>query len=93
MRLGIIKEQDLAWALKNRIINSAGLDVFEQEPPDINNPLFKIDNVILSPHTAALTIECRKRMAIETCNNIVNYLKNKKELNANNIINKDIINL
>ena len=92
-RGGIIKESDLIWALQNQVIHSAGLDVFEQEPPDKNNPLFKIDNLILSPHSAALALECRKRMAVEACNNIVNFLEKKPELNLGNIINKDILNL
>ena len=92
-RGGIIKEDDLFWALKNKIIHSAGLDVFEQEPPNANNPLFTVNNLILSPHNAALTLECRKRMAVETCNNIVNFLNNKSNLILNNIINRDVLNL
>jgi len=86
-RGGIINEQDLIWALTNKEIYGAGMDVYEQEPPNIDNPLFKLNNIILTPHIAGLTLECRKRMAIETCNNIVNFLKNKKDLNLNNIIN------
>ena len=92
-RGGIIKEDDLIWALNNQIIHSAGLDVFEKEPPEINNPLFKIKNLILSPHNAALTSECKKRMGVETCNNIVNFLEKKPELNLYNIINKNKLNL
>ena len=92
-RGGVINEDDLYWALKNKIIHSAGLDVFEKEPPDNNNKLFTIENIILSPHSAALTLECRKRMTIETCNNIVNFLNDKKDLILNNIINKDVLNL
>ena len=45
-RGGIIKEADLAWALQNQIIHSAGLDVFEQEPVDPNNPLLQMGNVV-----------------------------------------------
>jgi len=92
-RGGIIKEVDLLWALRNQIIHSAGLDVFEQEPPNIHNPLLKINNLILSPHSAALTLECRKRMGIETCSNIVNYLNNKTDLISSNIINKNFLNI
>ena len=66
-RGGIINEQDLIWALTNKEIYGAGTDVYEKEPPDNDNPLFKLDNIILSPHNAGLTLECRKRMAIETC--------------------------
>jgi len=91
-RGGIIKEDDLVWALQNQIIHSAGLDVFEQEPPKDNNPLFALDNLILSPHSAALTLACRKRMAVETCKNIVHYLNRSSELILSNIVNKDILN-
>ena len=92
-RGGIINEEDLHWALKNKVIHSAGLDVFEQEPPKDNNPLFEIENLILSPHNAALTLECKKRMGIETCQNIVNYLNNSSKLVLSNIVNKEILNL
>ena len=91
-RGGIIKENDLIWALQNKVIHSAGLDVFEQEPPDENSPLLTIDNLIMSPHNAALTLECKQRMGIETCNNIVNYLNNDPDLILSNIVNKDILN-
>ena len=90
-RGGIIKEDELLWALQNQIIHSAGLDVFEQEPPDENSPLFAINNLILSPHSAALTLECRQRMGVEACNNIVNYLNRKTDLILSNIVNKDVL--
>ena len=92
-RGGIINEQDLYWALKNKKIYGAGTDVFEIEPPNSNNPLFTLDNILLSPHNAALTLECRKRMAIETIENIVFYLEDRSKLNKQNIINRKILNL
>ena len=88
-RGGIINEASLVNALQNKIILGAGLDVFEKEPPDENHPLFNLDNVILSPHNAALTIECRKRMAIESAENIAFFLLENKKLNLNNIVNKN----
>ena len=91
-RGGIIKEDDLVWALQNQVIHSAGLDVYEHEPPDENNTLFTIDNLMLSPHNAALTSECKQRMGVETCNNIVNYLNRSSDLILSNIVNKDILN-
>jgi D-3-phosphoglycerate dehydrogenase len=92
-RGGIINEQDLYWALKNKKIYGAGTDVFEIEPPNSNNPLFTLDNIVLSPHNAALTLECRKRMAIETVENIIFYLEDRSKLNKQNIINRKILNL
>ena len=87
-RGGIINEQDLIWALTNKEIYGAGTDVYENEPPNNDNPLFKLNNIILSPHNAALTLECRKRMAVETCENILYYLNDRSKLNVTNIINR-----
>ncbi len=92
-RGGIVNEQNLFWALNNKEIYGAGIDVYEKEPPSNDNPLFKLDNIVLSPHSAALPLECRKRMAVEACENISNYLNNKSKINVNNIINRKNINL
>ena len=90
-RGGIINEKDLFNALKEKKIAGAGLDVFENEPPPKNHPLFSLDNIVLSPHNAALTLECRKRMAIESCETVIYFLNKNKKLNDNNIVNKDFI--
>tara|TARA_B110000438_G_scaffold301345_1_gene356000 strand:+ start:831 stop:1802 length:972 start_codon:yes stop_codon:yes gene_type:complete len=92
-RGGIINEEDLFWALSNNKIYGAGTDVYEIEPPNINSPLFKLDNILFSPHNAALTLECRKRMAVEMSENILFFLEDKKKLNKKNIINSKILNL
>ncbi len=65
-RGGIVNEIDLDRALKENLIFGAGLDVFETEPPEQNNPLLKNDKVFLSPHTASFTEECMTRMGKET---------------------------
>lgn len=62
-RGGIVDEQALYEALKQGTIAGAALDVFEQEPPPADHPLYALDNVLLSPHSAALTAECVVRMA------------------------------
>jgi D-3-phosphoglycerate dehydrogenase len=87
-RGGIINEQDLYDALKENKIQAAGLDVFEQEPPPKNHPLFALPNILVTPHNAALSLECRKRMAIEVCETVSFYLKDKEKLNIQNIINR-----
>ena len=78
-RGGIINETDLDQALNENLIFGAGIDVFEKEPPDKNNPLLKNDKVFLSPHTAAFTEECMTRMGIETIQNIIDFFDNKLE--------------
>ena len=87
-RGGIINEQDLYHALKDKKLRAAGLDVYEQEPPPSDHPLFNLCNVLLTPHNAALTLECRMRMAVEVCETVSFYLKNKEKLNLQNIINR-----
>ena len=90
-RGGIINEKELFNALKEKKIAGAGLDVFENEPPPKNHPLFSLDNIVLSPHNAALTLECRKRMAIESCETVIYFLNKNKKLNYNNIVNKEFV--
>ena len=63
-RGGVIDENDLINVLNEGIIAGAGLDVFEHEPIEKGNPLLEMENVILTPHTAALTKECTTRMAM-----------------------------
>ena len=76
-RGGVINEKDLNEALNQKIIYGAGLDVFEQEPPDKNNPLLKNKKVLLSPHAATFTKECTSNMAIQTAQNIIDFFNNK----------------
>jgi len=78
-RGGVINEIDLDKALNENLILGAGLDVFEIEPPDPNNPLLKNNKVFLSPHTAAFTEECMTRMGKETIQNIIDFFDKKLE--------------
>ena len=78
-RGGIVNETDLDRALNENLIFGAGIDVFEKEPPNDNNPLLKNEKVFLSPHTASFTEECMTRMGIETIQNIIDFFDNKLE--------------
>ena len=60
----LVKEKELISALSQGVIAGAALDVFEKEPPEKDSGLFQLDNVILSPHNAALTKEAMERMAV-----------------------------
>jgi hypothetical protein len=57
----VIDEAALIAALNANTIAGAGLDVFDQEPPPVDNPLFKLDNVVLTPHLAGPTYENRAK--------------------------------
>jgi phosphoglycerate dehydrogenase-like enzyme len=54
----IVDQKALTKALQERRIAGAGLDVLEQEPPDPNDPILKLDNVILAPHALCWTDQC-----------------------------------
>lgn len=57
----VVNEAELIAALNANTIAGAGLDVFDQEPPPADNPLFKMDNVVLTPHLAGPTYENRAK--------------------------------
>jgi D-3-phosphoglycerate dehydrogenase len=61
-RGGVIDEEELLKSLREGRIRGAGLDVFSQEPIPVTHPLLALANVILSPHSASLTLECARRM-------------------------------
>jgi phosphoglycerate dehydrogenase-like enzyme len=66
----VIDEKALFAALEGGTIAGAGLDVFDQEPPPSDNPLFKLQNVILTPHYAGPTWDnqqARFRNAFDNC--------------------------
>lgn len=61
-RGALIKEADLITALQNKVIAGAALDVLEQEPPELDNPLLFMNNVILTPHIGWKCLESRQRL-------------------------------
>ena len=73
----IVHENELIDALRQKRIAGAALDVFEKEPPDKDNPLLAMENVIVTPHNAALTRECSVRMAVHAAIGIDEVLTGK----------------
>ena len=67
----VIVEQDLVAALRDGPLRGAGLDVYEQEPPLPDNPLFQLDNVVLSPHLAGTDETSLEAMGVEAAQCIV----------------------
>ena len=68
-RGSVVCEEDLLIALENRVIAGAGLDVFANEP-NVPEEMFKMDNVVLSPHIASATLETRSKMGQLVLDNI-----------------------
>ena len=72
----IVDERALAWALKERWIRGAAIDVFENEPK-IEPGLLKLNNIILTPHIASATEETRDKMAELAAHNIIETLEGR----------------
>lgn len=71
----VIDQAALTAALKNGEIAGAGLDVFDREPPAPDDPLFGLDNVIVSPHLAGDTIEAKDRCSEYLAADVLRTLK------------------
>jgi len=71
----VIDEKALIDALKSGKISFVGLDVFEEEPPSKDNPLFKLNNTILSPHVGFHTVEAAKRCTDICIDNVLKFLE------------------
>lgn len=89
-RGGVINEPDLIRALREGVIAGAGLDVFEHEPIQPGNELLSMKNVILTPHTAALTEECVNRMAVAGAERVVDLFNG---FIPENVANPEVLSL
>lgn len=69
----VVDEAALAWALKERLIAGAALDVYEKEP-EIHSALMSLENVLLIPHLASATTETRTAMAELAVTNVIALL-------------------
>ena len=79
-RGNLVSEVDLCDAIKANKIGGAAIDVFETEPA-INNALFGLENVLLTPHIAASTSEAQIIVAEMVANQFVEYFLNNKVVN------------
>tara|TARA_B100000029_G_scaffold264823_1_gene261002 strand:+ start:1633 stop:2592 length:960 start_codon:yes stop_codon:yes gene_type:complete len=73
-RGGLIDEPDLYRAIIEGEILGAGLDVYDPEPPEKNNPLLYLDQVVLAPHTGSASVNSRNGMADLAAQNVINVL-------------------
>ncbi|HUZ75612.1 MAG TPA: hydroxyacid dehydrogenase [Stellaceae bacterium] len=71
-------EAALAAALAHKQIAGAGLDVWAKEPPPLDHPLLKFDNVIVSPHVAGATKQARRNLAVMAAEQILDILDGKR---------------
>jgi D-3-phosphoglycerate dehydrogenase len=88
-RGGIVDEKDLHAALTLGVIAAAGIDVYDREPPDPDNPLLKLDNVITAPHMAGVTRESVDRMAVQAVKNVLSVFDGTPLVD--NIVNPEVL--
>ena len=73
-RGGIVDEAALATALSSGHLGGAGFDVFDTEPPGPDSPLVRAERMVITPHIAGLTAECGERMAVQSVQNVLDFL-------------------
>jgi len=86
----VVDEKALYDALNIGQIAGAGLDVFEQEPTPMDNPLLKLDNVVVAPHISSASYETRSKMAEMVADNLVAFFEGRK---PPNLVNPDVMKI
>ena len=74
----LVDEKALVEALRNKVIAGAALDVFEPEPSLDDNPLYRVPNVIVTPHLAGVAGQARKRIVIGAAEQTLQVLRGER---------------
>jgi D-3-phosphoglycerate dehydrogenase len=86
-RGGVQQERALFEALTKGHLAAAGIDVFEEEPTSTDNPLFNLDNVVVSSHVAGVTREANRQMALQVSGEMLRVLRGER---PNVLVNPDV---
>ena len=84
----IIDEKALYKALTQRWIAEAALDVFEKEPPEGDNPLLRLENLLPTPHLGSFTEEALRNISVICAEDVLKVLHGEKPLN---LVNKEVL--
>jgi len=84
-RGGLIDENALIEAIKEKKVAQAALDVYQNEPIPPDSPILNVDEIICTPHLGASTGEAQDNVAIAVCDQMVDFLKYGRVLNAVNM--------
>jgi len=84
----VIKQPDLVQALNEKLIYAAGIDVFEDEPPSKDDPLFKCPNAVLTQHCASNTREGAVAMFEGAVKNLLQVIDGKPPMD---LINREVL--
>jgi D-3-phosphoglycerate dehydrogenase len=72
------QERAIFEALTRGHLGAAGIDVFEEEPASIDNPLFNLPNVVVSSHVAGVTEEARRQTSVQVASEMLRVLRGEK---------------
>jgi D-3-phosphoglycerate dehydrogenase len=89
-RGAIVNEGNLYDALKEKRIAGAALDCFETEPPAADNPLFHLDNVILTTHTAGMSDRSTKNVGLAAARNVLDILQGR-QADMEAVLNREVV--
>lgn len=87
-RGGLVDQAALAQALGERVIAGAALDVLADEPPDPNDPLLRLDNVLLTPHCSSFTYDTVAKVNDRACQNVIEALSGQR---AAALVNPEVL--
>jgi len=90
-RGGVVDERALFKALKDRKIAGAAIDVMEEEPPEPDNPLLKLDNIIITPHIGASTYEGIRAVYRVVRENVCKVLDGNLPQYPAKVVNEDVL--
>ena len=82
---GLVDEAALADAIRSGHVAGAALDVFAQEPPDKDNPLWNLEEVICTPHLRAATIDAQVNVTVQIARQVIDFLQRGVIANALNV--------
>jgi len=90
---GLIDENALAKAIRAGRVAGAAIDVFTKEPPDADNPLLGLEQVICTPHLRAATLDAQVNVTVQMAQQIVDFLQRGIVVNALNVpsVNADLL--
>ncbi|MFQ5938286.1 MAG: hydroxyacid dehydrogenase [Acidiferrobacterales bacterium] len=83
----VVQQAALVRGLQENWIAGAALDVFDPEPPPADSPLYELQDLILTPHIAGLTIEARRELALSAANQILQVLRGER---PPHLVNPDV---
>lgn len=76
-RGGIVSEDALVWALSNKIIAGAAVDVYEKEPPKKDNPLFEFENVVVTSHSGGGVLDNVANVTRHAFDNMIRIIEGR----------------